>query len=83
MVDRIHKLLDRLTQKESVVLTQTIGLIIKGNIDDLDVKRLQGNEHVYRVRKGDFRIIFQKSGEKNIVIAVERRSDTTYSGLKK
>ena len=81
MVDRIRKLLNRLTEKESVALIQTIERIIRGNIDDLDVKRLQGSENAYRVRKGDFRIIFQKTGAKNIIIAVERRSDNTYNTL--
>ncbi len=48
----------------------------------MDVKKLQGEKDAYRVRKGDFRIIFfKKNVGENIIIAVERRGDTTYSSF--
>ncbi len=36
-----------------------------------DVKRLQGGSNNYRLRVGDFRIIFSKDGEKLIILVIE------------
>lgn len=52
------------------------------NLIGLDVKKLQGRNDIYRVRKGMFRIIFRKiPNVENAIIAVERRSDTTYNDV--
>jgi mRNA interferase RelE/StbE len=47
--------------------------IIKG-INQLpfgDVKKLQGSSEDYRLRIGDYRIIFSKDSEKSLIIVIE------------
>jgi len=53
--------------------------VLNHDFDNLDIKKLKGEGGILRVRKGDIRIIFQKTKNKIFVLSVERRSDTTYS----
>ncbi len=79
MVDRIRKTLRQLSPKQQKFLIDVIGRILRNDLVGLDVKKLQGLNDVYRVRKACFRVIFRRitNGE-NIIIAVERRSKSTY-----
>ena len=80
MVDRIRKILKQLPSRRQTELLDVLRRIRADHLIGLDVKKLQGRTDVFRVRKGVFRIIFRKilDGE-NTIIAVERRSDTTYN----
>lgn len=50
----------------------------RGALGNLQIKKLKGCEDIYRVRKGDLRIIFRKDHDDIFILAIERRSDTTY-----
>lgn len=80
MVDRIDKVLRRMTSKERKSILDLIEGLKRGHVPQADIKKMQGIDHVYRIRKGSFRIIFQMLNRETIrIIDVERRSDTTYS----
>lgn len=80
MVDRICKTLQKLSKKDLVSVIKIITLISCNDLGGLDIKKLQGRDDVYRVRKGDFRVIFRRvSDAESMIIAIERRSDTTYN----
>ena len=82
MVDRIRKILKQLSTKEHAQVTEIVRLIAVNTLEGLDIKKLQGVDDVYRVRKGNFRIIFQKTADdNNKLIAIERRTDTTYNAF--
>ena len=81
MVDRIQKALRKLQPKERQQLKRIIERIVSGDVSEMDVKKLQGAEDVYRVRKGDIRVIYRTSDDGVRIIAVERRSDTTYDDV--
>ncbi|MFZ2682285.1 MAG: type II toxin-antitoxin system RelE/ParE family toxin [Patescibacteria group bacterium] len=82
MVDRIRKILRQLLPKDLKRLQEVVQKVHDNDVIGLDVKKLEGRDDVYRVRKGDFRIIFQRvPGKENLIIAIERRSDTTYNEL--
>lgn len=79
MVDRIDKQLRRLTLKQRQKFEKLIEQILSGDTRNLDVKKLKGRDDVYRVRKGNFRIIFRIEKSDHVkIIAFENRSDTTY-----
>lgn len=80
MVDRIDKVLRSISFKERKNVLGIIEELKSGKIPHADIKKMQGIEHVYRIRKGSFRIIFQMMNRETIrIIDVERRSDTTYN----
>lgn len=78
MTDRITKALNKLSDKEQSRLKIVLNLIRLGRFDGMDVKKLKGRDDVYRVRKGDMRIIYIKTDFETHILAVERRTDTTY-----
>lgn len=78
MVDRIQKALRKISDAQRKEIKDIITCILSNDIAHLDVKKLQGNDNVYRVRKGGLRIIFLKTSTDIRILAVERRTDTTY-----
>ena len=80
MVDRVNKVLRKMSAKERKHILDILEQIKAGRISSLDLKKMQGVEHTYRVRKGAFRIIFQMKNRDTIrIIDLERRTDTTYN----
>lgn len=80
MPDKIEKALRKLSEKERGRLKSLLLLIKSGTLNGLDLAKLKGTDDIYRVRKGDLRVIFRKTKDDVIMIlAIERRSDTTYS----
>ncbi|MBI4281754.1 type II toxin-antitoxin system RelE/ParE family toxin [Candidatus Uhrbacteria bacterium] len=78
-MDRIAKALKKLSPKEREVLKKILENIATKNLTGLDIKKLKGEHHIYRVRKGDLRVIYRiAQDDTTTVLAVERRSDTTY-----
>lgn len=45
----------------------------------LDIKRLKGYENIFRIRVGNYRIIYYDDGAKIILKAVRKRDEKTYS----
>ena len=80
MPDKTEKALRKLSEKERGRLKSLLLLIKSGTLNGLDLAKLKGTDDIYRVRKGDLRVIFRKTKDDVIMIlAIERRSDTTYS----
>lgn len=52
--------------------------IIENNLADLDIKKLQGSNTVFRVRVGRFRIIFERGKKENFIKSIAKRDDQTY-----
>jgi len=77
-MDKIVKALQKLNAKEKEKLQEILFLIKQGDLQGLDIKKLTGRDDIYRVRKGDIRVIFRKIKNEIKVLAVERRTDTTY-----
>ncbi len=79
MVDRVEKLLRRLSPQEQRAIKIILKRIKSGRVADLDVKKLKGTKSIYRVRKGSLRVIYSIGEQGTIkILALERRSDTTY-----
>lgn len=77
-MDRVNKLIRKLSEKERTKVIQAIELILVGNIARLDVKKLKGEKNVFRIRVGDLRIIFTREKNSPRIISVDRRNDTMY-----
>ncbi len=52
--------------------------IIENNLADLDIKKLQGSNTVFRDRVGRFRIIFERGKKENFIKSIAKRDDQTY-----
>ncbi len=74
-MDKIKKFLLKLTQKERTVLRAVLEDVFVLDLADYDVKPLKGHKGVFRLRKGDIRIIFFKQKHTGIVIDIDYRKD--------
>jgi mRNA-degrading endonuclease RelE of RelBE toxin-antitoxin system len=80
-VDRLDKALKKLSAAQRKALLELIAEIEAGRINDLDILKLKGFKSLYRVRKGDLRLIVRRTSEDYRVMALEWRSGRTYSNL--
>lgn len=79
-MQKINKFLNSLTKKERESLNILIARLSRNDLIGLNVKKLKGTENMYRVRKGDIRVIFSYTTHNTVKIEfVGRRNDTTYT----
>ena len=78
-MDKIKKILEKLSASERKVLKNLLTQFKAGNLKGLDIKKLKGQINIFRVRKGKFRIIYQSSEQHIKILYLERRCDHTYN----
>jgi mRNA-degrading endonuclease RelE of RelBE toxin-antitoxin system len=77
-MDKIKKALNELTNKEREKVKEILQEIERGSFDNLDIKKLKARQDIFRVRKGNIRIIYQEIKDKFFILTIEKRSDKTY-----
>lgn len=77
-MDKIKKALNKLDAKERRRTKIILKKINSGQLRGLDIKKLKGREDIFRIRGGNIRIIYRKSGKDLFILAIERRSEKTY-----
>ena len=80
-MDKIAKALKRLSLKERKVVRGILRKIKKEDFEGLQIKKLKKRDDIFRVRKGDVRILYRKEKEKISILAIERRSENTYKKM--
>ena len=79
-MDKIAKALLLLSPDEREVIKDILLKIKKNSLIGFDLKKLKSTKNIFRIRKGKIRIIFKKdNGGEISILAIERRSDQTYS----
>ena len=77
-MDRIQKALQKLEPKEQKVVKEILNKLLAKHFENLNIQKLQGHMEIFRVRKGNLRIIFRQTNKDIFILAVERRSEKTY-----
>ena len=81
-MDEFEKALKKFTAIERGQIKDILDKLKSGNLRNLDIKKLKDRKDIYRVRKGDLRIIYKLgTGKKISILAIERRSKRTYRNL--
>ena len=80
-MDRITKAIRLLSPKEKKKFKSILQKINRGDVASLDLMKLKGYDTVYRVRMGDFRIIYSSDHRGIHLIGLYRRNDTTYNEI--
>ena len=76
-MDKIEKLFRRISKKDRIALTALIKAALNKD-KNLDIKKLQDSDF-YRIRKGNFRIIFHYDSCKEVIIdSIRLRREDTY-----
>ncbi len=77
-MDAIEKALAKLTEKERGWIRELLLQLSSGTTRGLDSKKLKGRDDIFRVRKGDIRIIYRKDSSGIFILSIERRNEGTY-----
>lgn len=76
---KLEKFLRKLTEKRRTQIEPVIEKVVCRDFTGLNISKLGGFGNLFRVRKGDIRIIFSMNGSEVKLITVEFRGDTTYN----
>ncbi len=74
----LKKLLSQFNKNERSALGFLIEKILSKNWHNLDIKKLKGHQDVFRLRRGNLRIIFIEDKNETRVISIECRNEKTY-----
>ena len=77
-MDKIEKALKKLSAKERLQIKHIFTKLNSGKFEGLNIKKLKGREDVFRVRRGDLRIIYRVGGRDIFILSIDRRRQDTY-----
>jgi mRNA-degrading endonuclease RelE of RelBE toxin-antitoxin system len=77
-MNAIEKALKKLSAEERRWVREILEKLIANKMQGLDIEKLQGRDDLFRIRKGDVRVVYRKSGNAISILLVERRSEKTY-----
>lgn len=80
-MDKIAKALAKLSTKDRQRIKKLLLELEKSPRPiKLDFKKLKGYHNIFRLRRGNLRVIYQISDDGVVsLLAIERRADTTYN----
>ena len=81
MADKIDKQIEKLSDQEQQWVKTIFQKLKSGNTKHLDIKKIRGRDDIFRVRKGDVRVIYRRAEDSIFILAVERRNEDTYKNF--
>ncbi|MBI5156163.1 type II toxin-antitoxin system RelE/ParE family toxin [Candidatus Peregrinibacteria bacterium] len=80
-MEKWKKQLGRIPRNARDRIEAAILLILARDFSSLDRLKLKGYDNIFRVRVGDFRIVYHDDGEEITLKAIPRRDERTYKAL--
>lgn len=77
-MDKIEKELLKLSAKERAWVKEILEKILRKDMRGLELKKLKARKDIFRVRKGNIKIIYRDNSGSLSILAIERRNDNTY-----
>jgi len=71
-MDRIKKALKKLTAKEREQIREILIQLKKNKLGSLDIKKLKGRNDIFRVRKGNIRMVCRIEEGNLVLLLIER-----------
>lgn len=68
----------KFSTNERKTIETLIETIISLDWKNLDIRKLKGYQNIFRVRKGDIRIILTKEQKDVFILSIDRRNENTY-----
>lgn len=81
-MDKIEKELKKLTEKERIWIKEILNKLQRNELIGLNIKKLKGRDDIFRIRKGDIRIIYRTEGVRIFILSIERKHEDTYKFLR-
>ena len=67
---RFQKDFGKLVKKRQNLILEKLSILASGNWDRLDLKKLKGSDNSYRIRSGNYRILFEKRESELVIILI-------------
>ena len=81
-MDKIEKALSKFSAKEKEIVKDILDKLEKDIFLGFNTQKLKGHKDIFRIRRGNIRIIYRRTEVKKIfILAVERRSEKTYKNF--
>ena len=80
-MEQIQKQWQKISAKERIKIREIFEKLKKRDFKDLQRKKLKGYEHIYRVRAGNYRIIYFDNGEELLLKYLKKRDERTYKEM--
>ena len=80
-MDRMQKLLKKLKEKEREALLLLMLQLERDYRQVPGIRKLTGKKDLYRVRLGNYRLIFRVTQDDVDIVKISRRNDKTYKNL--
>lgn len=77
-MDKVDKALRKLTSKEKGRIKNIIKALQSGHFANLDIKKLKEREDIFRVRRGNLRIIYQIRDNHVFILKLGYKKEDTY-----
>jgi len=77
-MDKIDKNLLRIPSKQRLQVERAVEQIANNQLTGLHARKIKGSSKVYRVRVGNYRIIFTKKPQQNVINLIAKRDEKTY-----
>ena len=78
-MDKIEKVLKKFSEKERAWIKAILRQLQAGEVSGLHITKLKIREGVFRIRKGDIRIIYRKDSDNKIFILVRKDNGLFHS----
>ena len=78
-MEQWEKQLRKIPSKDRGRLLEVLELLFQRKFSSFDRQRLKGYQHIYRIRVGNYRILYFDDGTDIILKALKRRNEATYS----
>lgn len=79
-MDKIRKLFRKLSKIDKEDILTILSLLASNNLIGLDIKKVVGTDY-WRVRSGEYRILFKKENNLNMIYEIRLRNESTYKNL--
>lgn len=80
-MNKIDKLLKKLNARDRLRIEQVLLKLLSDQLESLDIKRLKNTEDLYRVRVGQYRVIYRYNSSGKKLIDISKRDEKTYKNL--
>ncbi|MCP6718243.1 MAG: type II toxin-antitoxin system RelE/ParE family toxin [Patescibacteria group bacterium] len=77
-MDEIRKALQKFNAKEKKQIEFVLKKLHSKNVQGLDIKKLKGRDDIFRIRKGDLRVIYRLENDDIFILVIDRRREDTY-----
>ncbi len=77
-MEQWKKQLRKIPRSNQIRVFAALSFIFARNFETLDRLQLKGNENIFRVRVGNYRIIYHDDGDVITLKAIPKRDENTY-----